>query len=119
MNFSQVGDGQLISTWFACLAWLNSPIPLEQKNELLEKALMCKILSSGQSLTVLVTELTEFDDALKQYGIALEARVRAIDPNAVSTGSAILDVAFGNRIRSLVAANFGIIEVTPDPVINP
>lgn len=117
MNYVQIGDAQLISTWFACLAWLNSPMTIEEKTNLLETNLMCKILSSAQPLTVLISGCPVFDTAMQEYAEALEARTRAIDPTAISTGSPILDVAFSNRIKSLVEMNFGAIAAVVDPIV--
>lgn len=110
MNISQVPDNQLIAIWFACLAWANNPLPIEQKTSILEKALMAKILDSNQPLTIVQGGFIEFDNALMDYAQALEQRVRALQISTISTGSEILDGAFKERIKKLIEINFGIIE---------
>lgn len=107
MNFIQVSEVQLISIWFACLAWLNSPLKPEDKTAFLERALMSKILDSSQPLTIVQSGVIEFDNALMDYAKALEQRVRAIDSSNISTGSEILDIAFKDRIQKLIDSNFG------------
>ncbi|OIP78085.1 MAG: hypothetical protein AUK48_02395 [Oscillatoriales cyanobacterium CG2_30_44_21] len=106
MNISQVPDSQLIAMWFACLAWANNPLPIEQKNSILEKALMAKILDSNQPLTIVQGGFIEFDNALIDYAQALEQRVRALQVSTISTGSELLDSAFKDRIQTLIDINF-------------
>jgi hypothetical protein len=106
MNITQVPDSQLIGIWFACLAWANSPLTLEQKNSILEKALMAKILDSNQPLTIVQGGFIEFDNALMDYAQALEQRVRALQVSTISTGSEVLDSAFKDRIQRLIDINF-------------
>lgn len=114
MNISQVPDSQLIAIWFACLAWANNPLPIEQKNSILEKALMAKILDSNQPITIVQCGFIEFDNSLMDYGQALEQRVRALQVGAISTGYEVLDSAFKDRIQRLIEMNFGTDTVTID-----
>ncbi|PZU92592.1 MAG: hypothetical protein DCE90_18090 [Pseudanabaena sp.] len=107
MNFAQVTDSQLVSVWFACLAWLNSPLPTEEKISILEGSLMQKILNSDQAITIIQGNLPEFDAALLDYAKAVEKRVRALNPSNISTGSVVIDAAFKGRIEKLIELNFG------------
>lgn len=111
MNFVQVTDNQLISIWFACLAWLNSTLTTEEKNTILEKALMAKILDSNQPLAIVQSGLSEFDGALLDYAKAVEQRVRGLNASNISTGSAVVDAAFKEQIDKLIALNFGSVVV--------
>lgn len=111
MNLSQIPDNQLIPVWFACLAWLNSTLTTEEKNSILEKALMAKILDFNQPLTIIQSGLTEFDEALLNYAKAVEQRVRGLNASNISTGSIVIDAAFKERIEKLIELNFGSVVV--------
>ena len=106
MNTVQVSDNQIIAIWFCCLAMLYFPEPLEKKIQLLENALMSKVLDTNTILAAVQTGLIPFDEAVLAYGKGIEERMRSIDVSKISTGSEILDNAFRDRIQKIVDTNF-------------
>jgi hypothetical protein len=105
MTFFQVSDAQLASIWFACLAWLNSDLPIEQKNTLLEEAFITKLLDSNQPLAILVSGLPEFDEALLSYSRTAENNLKALE-SSITTGSKTLDKSFKTRIQRITESSF-------------
>ncbi len=85
---------------------LYSPEPLEKKIQLLENALMSKVLDTNTILAAVQTGLIPFDEAVLAYGKGIEERMRSIDVSKISTGSEILDNAFRDRIQKIVDTNF-------------
>jgi hypothetical protein len=106
MNTVQVFDNQIISIWFCCLAMLHSQEPVEKKIQLLENALMSRILDTQSTLAAVQTGLIPFDEAVLAYGKGIEERMRSIDASKISTGSEILDNAFKDRLQKIVDTNF-------------
>jgi hypothetical protein len=106
MNLIQVSENQIMIIWFSCLALLFSPLPQEDKIKILENALMSKLLENNQILPVVQTGLLPFDEALQDYGKAIESRIRGFDMSKISTGSEIIDNAFKERLQKIIDTNF-------------
>ncbi|MEE3716280.1 hypothetical protein V2H45_05930 [Tumidithrix elongata RA019] len=102
MRVLNVSDDYLATVWTACLAVLNCPKTVEEKVQILESALVQKLLTTGQSLAQLQTGLEPFDTAIVSYTTDLEKKLESAKSVKVDTGFTALDTALTSHVQDFL-----------------